>query len=66
MPLCPVIDRKRFLELGYTRQTWEELTRALPVIRPNGTDGRKVFLREEDVERYLAERTSPPARKAAA
>lgn len=66
MSLEPVIDRKRFLELGYTRQTWEELIRALPVIRPNGEGGRKVFLREGDVERYLTERTSAPDRTVAA
>jgi hypothetical protein len=63
--LRPVIDRHAFLELGYRRQTWDELLRALPAVRPNGTQGRKAYLYVDDVERYLAERTMKPERTAA-
>jgi hypothetical protein len=64
VPLRPVIDRQGFLELGYGRQTWDELLRALPAVRPNGHRGRKAYLYVEDVERYLAERTEKPERTA--
>lgn len=65
MTLRPVIDRHAFLELGYGRQTWDEMVQALPAQRPNGDRGRKVYLYVDDVERYLADRTHEPERTAA-
>lgn len=65
MSLHPVIDRQRFLALGYTRQTWDRMVRQLPQIRPNGEGGRKVFLAEADVQAYLAEHTITPRRRRA-
>lgn len=63
MSLRPVIDKKRFMELGFTRQTWDEMVRALPAVRPNGEHGRKVFLYEDDVQAYLDRCTIEPQRR---
>lgn len=66
MSLRPVIDRQRFLELGFGRQTWDEMVQALPAVRPNGERGRKVYLYEDDVKRYLEEHTVRPLARAGA
>lgn len=69
MSLRPVIDKKRFMELGYARGTWDELVRRLPAVRPNGEHGRKVFLYEDDVVDYMNRHTitpDPPRRRVAA
>ena len=55
-PLPRLVDCKGIQEeLGVKRATAEAIMRALPKVTV--ADHRKVFVRREDVQRYLDERT---------
>jgi hypothetical protein len=54
--LPELLDAKALrLELGVTRAAAEAVMRQLPVVQIDGL--RKVYVRREDVHRYLDERT---------
>ncbi len=54
--LPELLDAKRLqAELGITRAAAEAIMRRLPVVQFEGL--RKVYVRREDVRRYLEERT---------
>ena len=56
MSLPELLDSKRLqVELGVSRAVAEKVMRKLPVVVFE--DVRKVYVRREDVENYLAERT---------
>jgi hypothetical protein len=60
---CPTCGRGGLLldcraimdELGVTRATAEAIMRKLPKVHPDGI--RKVYVRRDDLERYLADGT---------
>ena len=55
-PLPKLLDAKALrLELGVTRAAAETIIRQLPVVQ--FTDLRKTYVRREDVERLISERT---------
>ena len=55
-PLPELLDaRALLLELGVTRAAAEAIMRHLPVVQIEGL--RKVYVRREDVSRYLETRT---------
>lgn len=55
-PLPNLLDAKALrLELGITRAAAETIIRQLPVVQFDGL--RKVYVRRDDVERLIAERT---------
>ena len=55
-PLPELLDAKRLqAELGVTRAAAEAIMRRLPVVQIEGL--RKVYVRREDVRRYLEART---------
>jgi hypothetical protein len=55
-PLPQLLDAKALrLELGVTRAAAETIIRQLPVVQFAGL--RKVYVRRDDVERLIAERT---------
>lgn len=54
--LPELLDAKRMqAELGVTRAAAEAIMRRLPVVEIEGL--RKVYVRRDDVQRYLEERT---------
>jgi hypothetical protein len=58
-PLPELLDAKRLAaELGVTRAAAEAIMRRLPKVQPE--DLRKVYVRREDVRRYLEQRTFAP------